>query len=153
MKTSQVSHNPLCLVAALERSVAVKGQVCPNSRGGGQTCQIGKGGVTLEKLVKCPSQSLSSGSSSQEAQTRASPVPSSSTPDSPRSLPQKGAQHQAPEARAGRLRRSPRRRHAKSQNGCPKVARTAQLVRVQKQASVGKGEDDSGRAVARTNAP
>lgn len=43
-KTSQFSGEPLCLVVALERSVAVKGQVRTNSRGGGQTCQIGKRG-------------------------------------------------------------------------------------------------------------
>lgn len=60
-----------------------------------------------------------------------------------RTIPQRGAQPQAPEARAGRLRRSPRRRHTKSQNGCPQEARTAQLVRVGEQASAGKGKEDS----------
>lgn len=48
MKTSQVSGKPLCLVAVLEGSVVVKGQVRTNSRGGGQTCQIGKG-MTRER--------------------------------------------------------------------------------------------------------
>lgn len=44
MKTSQESSKTLCLVAALERSVAVKGQVHTNSERGGQKCQIGWGG-------------------------------------------------------------------------------------------------------------
>lgn len=43
-KTSQVSPKSLCTVAAQERSVAVKGQVRTKTEGGGQICQIGKGG-------------------------------------------------------------------------------------------------------------
>lgn len=54
MKTSQESSKTLCLVAALERSVAVKGQVHTNSERGGQKCQIGwgGGGVMKEKIIK-----------------------------------------------------------------------------------------------------
>ncbi|XP_032704810.1 AP-4 complex subunit sigma-1 isoform X3 [Lontra canadensis] len=92
-----------------------------------------------EKIIKCPSQTLSSGSPSQQAQSKASLMPNNPAPDSPteKSLaPSPGGQ-------AGRLQRSPRRRHTKSQNGCPKEARTAQLVRVGEQASAGKGEGDS----------
>ncbi|XP_047593900.1 AP-4 complex subunit sigma-1 isoform X3 [Lutra lutra] len=66
-------------------------------------------------------------------------MPNNPAPDSPteKSLaPNPGGQ-------AGRLQRSPRRRHTKSQNGCPKEARTAQLVRVGEQDSAGKGEGDS----------
>lgn len=66
-------------------------------------------------------------------------MPNNPTPDSPteKSLAP------SPGGPAGRLQRSPRRRHTKSQNGCPKEARTAQLVRVGEQASAGKGEGDS----------
>lgn len=85
-------------------------------------------------MVKCPAQSLSLGSPSQEEQTRTSSMTSSPHAR----LSQRGAQLQALEARAGRLRRSPRRRHTKSQNGCPKEARTAQLVRVGGKSFCGK---------------
>lgn len=59
-----------------------------------------------------------------------------------RTLPLRGAQPQAPEAAAGSLWRSPRSRHTKSQNGCPKEARTTQLGRAGEHASAGKGEGD-----------
>ncbi|XP_032197381.1 AP-4 complex subunit sigma-1 isoform X1 [Mustela erminea] len=97
------------------------------------------GGVMKEKIIKCPSQTLSSGSPSQQAQSKASLMPNNPTPDSPteKSLAP------SPGGPAGRLQRSPRRRHTKSQNGCPKEARTAQLVRVGEQASAEKGEGDS----------
>lgn len=93
-----------------------------------------------------PNQTLSSGSPFQQAQSKASLMPNNPTPDSPteKSLAP------SPGGPTGRLQRSPRRRHTKSQNGCPKEARTAQLVRVGEQASAGKGEGALGRAVART---
>lgn len=124
----------------LERSVAVKGQVRTNSGGGGQKCQIGWGGrVMRKKVIKCPSQTPSSGSPSQQAQSKTTSMPSNPKPDYPteRSLVP------SPGGPAGRLQRSPRRRHTKSQNGCPKEARTAQLRRVGEQASAGKGEGGS----------
>lgn len=114
-KTSQFSGEPLCLIVTLERSVAVKGQVRTNSRGGGQTCQIGKRGDPAKggKMpipVPLPEFSISRGTHKSKLGVQQPPR---------RTIPQRGAQPQAPEARAGRLRRSPRRRHTKSQNGCP----------------------------------
>lgn len=53
-----------------------------NSGGGGRHAKSERG-VTREKVVKCPSQSLSSRCASQEVQTRASSGPISPTPDSP----------------------------------------------------------------------
>lgn len=138
-KTSQFSAKSLCLVVDLERRVAVKGQVRTNSRGGGQTCQIGKRGDPgkggkMPIPVSLLEFSISRGTNKNKLGIQQPPR---------RTLPQRGAQPQAPEARAGRLRRSPRRRHTKSQNGCPKEARTAQLVRVGEPASAGKGKENS----------
>uniref|UniRef100_A0ABI7Z8F1 AP complex mu/sigma subunit domain-containing protein n=1 Tax=Felis catus TaxID=9685 RepID=A0ABI7Z8F1_FELCA len=92
-----------------------------------------------KKVIKCPSQTPSSGSPSQQAQSKTTSMPSNPKPDYPteRSLVP------SPGGPAGRLQRSPRRRHTKSQNGCPKEARTAQLRRVGEQASAGKGEGGS----------
>lgn len=93
-------------------------------------------GVKKEKVMKCPSQTLPSGSPSQKAQSAASFAPRHPTPDSPTER----SSAPSPGGPAGRLQRSPRRRHTKSQNGCPKEARTAQLARAGEQASAGKGE-------------
>ncbi|XP_027425458.1 AP-4 complex subunit sigma-1 isoform X1 [Zalophus californianus] len=96
------------------------------------------GGVMRENVIKCPSQTLSSGSPSQQAQSKVGLMPNNPTPDAPTE-----SLAPSPGGPAGRLQRSPRRRHTKSQNGCPKEARTAQLLRVGEQASAGKGEGGS----------
>lgn len=133
MKASQVSDKPSCLVASLERSAVVKGQVRTNSRGGGQTCQIGKGGDP-GKGGKIPIPVPLLGFSKRHKQER-----NQCSAAARRPLPQRGVQPQVREARAGRLQRSPRRRHTKSQNGCPKEARTEQLVRIGETSFCGKG--------------
>lgn len=97
------------------------------------------GGVMKKKVKKCPSQTPSSGSTSQLARSK-----TNSTPNNPRPIyPTERSLASSPGGPAGRLQRSPRRRHTKSQNGCPKEARTAQLGRVGEQASAGKGEGGS----------
>ena len=97
----------------------------PNSGGGGQSRQIGNRGVIRGRVAKSPTRP-----SPRVLHLKRHQQEPAQRPRAPRQiLPQRGTRPQAPEARAERLRSSPRRRHTKSQNGCPKEARTAQPVR------------------------
>lgn len=132
-QTSAAGRKPLCEVAA-RSGVAVKGQLRPEARGRGQDA-TSEGGAGARRRLAQALCACAQPQENQQAPTRG--------PADPR---QPGARRRWAQARRpGKAPpEEPRRRHAKSQNGCPEDARSAPPVS-REPAAAGAGEGAPGR--------